>query len=146
MTKLKSSLSGKTYDIYIAAPLFNKMELARNENICKILEAYAYRCYLPQRDGGEASKGAERWKLFENDVEALSNSACVIALIDGAHIDEGTCWEIGYAYACNTPIIMLKTDSRCFMGGNQNVMIDYCGSIYDNIDAAVKHIGGIIQR
>lgn len=36
--------------IYIAAPLFNEMEIERNNSINDLLEVEGFETYLPQRD------------------------------------------------------------------------------------------------
>lgn len=143
MTKY-DTLSGKKYDVYLAAPLFNEMELFRNTAVCDALEASGYKVYLPQRDGGEAALGGERHKLFEGDVRALNNCAMVVALIDGAHIDEGTCWEMGYAYAKQLPVVMFRTDSRDFMQGHLNVMIEHCGIIVGDMKTLFRWVKEVI--
>lgn len=38
--------------IYFVAPLFNEMELKRNEEYTKLLEKWGYNVYLPQREVG----------------------------------------------------------------------------------------------
>ena len=38
--------------IYFAAPLFNEMELRRNEEYTKLIETWGYEVYLPQREAG----------------------------------------------------------------------------------------------
>ena len=38
--------------IYFAAPLFNEMELKRNEEYTILLEKWGYEVYLPQREAG----------------------------------------------------------------------------------------------
>ena len=35
-----------------------------------------------------------------------------MAVCDGPQVDDGTAWEIGYAYAWNIQIYGLRTDSR----------------------------------
>ncbi|MBR6299553.1 MAG: nucleoside 2-deoxyribosyltransferase, partial [Clostridia bacterium] len=35
-----------------------------------------------------------------------------VALLDGAQVDDGTAWEIGYANARGIPVIGLRTDFR----------------------------------
>ena len=50
----------------------------------------------------------------------------VVALLDGAQVDDGTAWEIGYAYAKGMPVIGLRTDFRLCAdsdGGLVNAMI-----------------------
>ena len=36
----------------------------------------------------------------------------MVGIMDGSDPDSGTAWEIGYAYAKGTPIILLRTDFR----------------------------------
>lgn len=38
--------------IHIAVPLFNEMEVERNNSINAILEQEGFETYLPQREGG----------------------------------------------------------------------------------------------
>ena len=38
--------------IYFAAPLFNEMELKRNEEYTNLFEQWGYEVYLPQREAG----------------------------------------------------------------------------------------------
>ena len=48
------------------------------------------------------------------------------AMLDGAQVDDGTAWEIGYAYAKGIPVIGLRTDFRLCAdsdGGLVNAMI-----------------------
>ena len=35
-----------------------------------------------------------------------------MALLDGTQVDDGTAWEIGYAYAKGLPIYGIRTDFR----------------------------------
>ena len=44
--------------------------------------------------------------------DAIDNCTCMVALLDGAQVDDGTAWEIGYAYARDIPIYGLRTDFR----------------------------------
>ena len=42
--------------IYFAAPLFNEMELKRNEEYTNLLEQWGYEVYLPQREAGQCQR------------------------------------------------------------------------------------------
>ena len=44
--------------------------------------------------------------------EAIDNCTCMVALLDGAQVDDGTAWEIGYASARDLPVYGLRTDFR----------------------------------
>lgn len=111
--------------IYLAAPLFDSMELRRNIEVCEMLESLGHEVFMPQRDSGEAFEGADRAELFVSDVTAIGKSNCVVALLDGRVPDEGTVFEMGLAYAWGIPIVALRTDRRSFMQGQHNVMLIY---------------------
>lgn len=113
--------------IYFAAPLFCDMELERNLKECTLLEEAGHSVYLPQRDGGEASKGIDRKILFERDIEALDWCDTVVAYFDGRVPDEGMCFEIGYGFASHKDIYIVSTDMRSFEDGVPNAMLLYAG-------------------
>lgn len=49
----------------------------------------------------------------------------MVAVLDGADVDSGTAWEIGYAYAKGKPVLGLRTDFRTLgIEGNVNLMIE----------------------
>lgn len=110
--------------IYFAAPLFDEMELERNERECRKFELAGHTVYLPQRDAGEAAAGTPRDQLFANDIEALDLCDIVVAYLDGRVPDDGTCFEMGYAYAQGKLVYAVRTDSRSFMDGHLNVMLE----------------------
>lgn len=114
--------------VYFAAPLFCEMELRRNLEATALLEAAGCEVYLPQRDGGEAAKGADRRYLFDTDVQYLDWCDIVIAYFDGRVPDEGMCFEIGYAYAMGKRIIIVSTDQRSFEKGVPNAMLLFAGT------------------
>lgn len=111
--------------IYVAAPLFDEMELQRNLEIATMLEEIGHKVYLPQRDAGEAAAGANRHNIFNCDKQGVYQCDYLLALLDGRVPDEGTCFEMGMAEAWGKPIIVYSTDSRCFMEGHLNVMLEY---------------------
>jgi nucleoside 2-deoxyribosyltransferase len=49
----------------------------------------------------------------------------VVAVCDGPQVDDGTAWEIGYAYGRNIQIFGLRTDTRIVQrsGEQINLMI-----------------------
>jgi len=50
--------------------------------------------------------------IFKGCCNAMAGCTCVVALLDGAQVDDGTSWELGYAYAKGIPIYGLRTDLR----------------------------------
>lgn len=119
--------------IYIAAPLFNEMELERNRRISELLESLGYETYLPQRDGGCVSKivketGLEKEYVEENifnmDISALDECDELLILLDGAVLDDGSCFELGYMFANHKLCNGYKTDVRASYDEKMNLMID----------------------
>jgi nucleoside 2-deoxyribosyltransferase len=50
-------------------------------------------------------------QIFEADVRGIDWADVVVANMDGADPDSGTCWECGYAYR-KKPIVIFRTDFR----------------------------------
>ena len=57
--------------------------------------------------GADAAK-----KIMERDRAAIDACDVVVALLDGTQVDDGTAWEIGYAYAKGKPVVGIRTDFR----------------------------------
>ena len=93
--------------IYFAAPLFNEMELKRNEEYTKLLEKWGYNVYLPQREAGlsaqilknESNDKMEiNKKIFNTDLEGIKNCDILLFLLDCRVADVGVCVEFGIAF------------------------------------------------
>ena len=80
---------------YFAAPLFNEMERNYNTSVVERLEAYVS-IFLPQRDGGlmmqyiksGVSPDRAAGLVFEQDLSAMVAADFMIAILDGANVDE----------------------------------------------------------
>jgi nucleoside 2-deoxyribosyltransferase len=99
-------------NLYIAAPLFTEAERAFNVVLAQALEAEGHRVYLPQRDTPEAEGAGRTAALFAANLSALSSADAVVAVCDGPQVDDGTAWEIGYAYGRGMQVFGLRTDTR----------------------------------
>lgn len=55
---------------------------------------------------------AARRHIFEGCRDAIHAATHVVAVLDGAQVDDGTAWEIGYAHARGLPVWGLRTDFR----------------------------------
>ena len=121
--------------IYIAAPLFNEMEIERNNSINEILEREGFETYLPQRDGGLfydlQQKGFSdkeiKEKIFTLDYFAILGSDIILCLLDGRVLDEGMCIELGIGYALKKQCIGYKTDFRSQDKFGSNIMLEGTG-------------------
>lgn len=122
--------------IYFAAPLFNEMELRRNEEYTKLLEEWGYKVYLPQREAGLSAqilkddkndKLETNKRIFNTDLQGIKESDILLFFLDGRVPDEGACVELGIAYALGKKCIGYKTDDRNLdFTGDDNLFIEGC--------------------
>ncbi|RTE90981.1 nucleoside 2-deoxyribosyltransferase [Bradyrhizobium sp. LVM 105] len=117
--------------VYLAAPLFNPRERAFNDRLTRELEQRNVKVFLPQRDGtllvdmleaGVSQIVAER-RVFAQDIDALRSSDALVAVLDGATIDEGVAFEVGFAYALGLTCVAIQTDVRRALPTGNNPMI-----------------------
>lgn len=75
---------------------------------------------------------------------AIERCACVVALLNGKQIDEGTAWEMGYAYARGLPVYGICADARMADGTGHNrmsaVIAGCLAGLAGNIEDLVKFI------
>ncbi len=107
--------------IYLAAPLFTKAERDFNTALVVLVREAGYEIFFPQDDSPQDDLPD---KVFKADLNGLNQAKIVVAVCDGTPVDDGTAWEIGYAYARGKPVIGLRTDSRAVREGEWvNLMI-----------------------
>ena len=99
---------------YIAGPLFNEGERWFDEQIERIAAEAGFKTFLPHRDGKEGKMKSEAniRAIFTEDVKAIDQSDIVIANLNGITTDDGTSWELGYAYAKGKHLVGVYTDWR----------------------------------
>ena len=122
--------------IYFAAPLFNEMELKRNEEYAQLFEQWGYSVYLPQREAGLSAQILKNTpmeklevhkRIFQTDIEGIQNCDILVIFLDGRVPDEGACVELGMAYAWGKKCIGYKTDARNLdFTGDDNLFIEGC--------------------
>lgn len=96
---------------YLAGPLFDEGERWWIEQLEALVVDCGFETFLPHRDNPD--KTAENTAvIFENDRDAIDRCDVVVTNLNGVITDDGTAWEIGYAYARGTPIIGIHTDWR----------------------------------
>jgi nucleoside 2-deoxyribosyltransferase len=59
--------------------------------------------------------------IFQTNLAVLTKAEAVVAVCDGPQVDDGTAWEIGYAYARNVQVYGLRTDSRIGQQADERV-------------------------
>lgn len=129
--------------VYIAGPLFSEAELGFNRKLKEAIVQKGFPVYLPQENSEDTAHMRHEHKqsyLFQKNVEIIDESDIIVAVLDGADVDSGTAWEIGYAYAKGKSIFGLKTDFRTLgPEGIINLMID------QSADAIAFDIPGVLE-
>lgn len=132
--------------IYQAGPLFSEAEQQWHRAFkARLLSAgyeviWPYELFSPD-DVKAWGEDAPR-RIMEADKAALDTCDSVVALLDGCQVDDGTAWEIGYAYARNKPVFGIRTDFR--NGGDTrhscvNAMIEgSCKGIARSVDELLQ--------
>ena len=131
--------------IYYAAPLFTDAEREWNLRNASHLRAAGLTVLLPQEfcavfDQAKAAAGTPPFDLiFAACRDHLDQADAVLAIIDGADPDSGTCWEAGYAYAKGKPIVSLRTDWRPGEDGGANAMLTRSSvAVVRNLSSAIS--------
>ena len=110
---------------YIAGPLFNEGERWFDEQINALAEAAGFVTFLPHRDGPPELAGERDPEgIFRVDLENLERADLVVANLNGVTSDDGTAWELGYAYARGKHLVGIYSDMRLtFPGEVVNLML-----------------------
>ena len=100
-----------TVRAYIAGPLFDEGERWWIESVEALVADAGLETFLPHRDNPPktADNVAE---IFANDRRGIDACDVVIASLNGLTTDDGTAWELGYAFARGKHLIGLHTDWR----------------------------------
>jgi nucleoside 2-deoxyribosyltransferase len=111
--------------IYLAGPLFTEAERDFNIRLATRLEKLGHAVFLPQRDTPQDGGADRARRVFAADLHGLQGADAVVAVCDGALVDDGTAWEVGYAHARGIPIYGLRTDPRTVRPDERfNLMIE----------------------
>lgn len=97
--------------LYVAGPLFTQAERAWNERLAAALADAGHDVFLPQAEV-KAIASLDADTIFRVDVDGVRSAEAVVAILDGADPDSGTCFECGLAYALGLPIVAVRTDFR----------------------------------
>lgn len=134
--------------VYLAAPLFSVAERTYNKVVAAEIGKVAD-VFLPQDNGlllmdllaaGVNQDDAYK-RIFDADWAAVQASNLLIAILDGACIDDGVAVEIGLARASNIPCVGLKTDWRTQLPTGDNPMIvGALLKIFNSVDQLIKYI------
>lgn len=97
-------------DIYLAGPLFTDAETAFNLALATKLRAARHTVFLPQQ---QCEGLVTPRDIFFGCLNGLIGSQIVVAVLDGADGDSGTCWECGYAYAKGMKVRLRTAPRTC---------------------------------
>lgn len=125
--------------IYFAGPLFSAAERDWNATVAAALRRAGHEVFLPQ----EQEPGKDAAGIFATDVGGIDWAQGLVAIMDGADPDSGTCWEVGYAYR-KKPIVLVRTDMRSndgSGGSGYNPMLTESATIrVDAVAAPIDHV------
>jgi nucleoside 2-deoxyribosyltransferase len=131
--------------IYFAGPLFSAAERDWNATLATALRTAGHEVFLPQ----EQEPGKDAPGIFATDVGGIDWANCLVAIMDGADPDSGTCWEVGYAYQ-KKPIVLLRTDMRRNEGSGgsgYNPMLTEAATIrIEAVAASIDAIAGEVLQ
>lgn len=129
--------------VYLAGPLFSHADQAWHRAAKSRIEAETGHTVIWPFELFDQAEIA-RWGLDAPRVimadcrDALAASGLMIALLDGAQVDDGTAWEVGFAHARGIPVIGIRTDFRQagdVPGATVNAMIQAsCAVIVKTVD------------
>jgi nucleoside 2-deoxyribosyltransferase len=131
--------------IYLAAPLFSEAECDFNRKLKNELHSLGFKVFLPQEDSNNVHDKINRQMIiFNKNLAGIENSDILVSIIDGADVDSGTAWEIGYAFAKGKPVIGLRTDFRSLgIEGTVNLMIERSVVLCMSISELLNHLKSI---
>lgn len=125
--------------IYLAGPLFTQAERAWNRGLAAALRRHGHDVFLPQDEVQDlASLDADA--IFRLDVEGVRGAEAVVAVLDGADADSGTCFECGLAFALGIPIVAVRTDFRGGGDALPNQRLATVNLMLSQAAAAVVHV------
>ena len=105
MTNIKPLKEGKKHHVYIAAPFFNPDQITRVQAIEYLLEKHGFTYFSPRKEVvcPPTATNEQRREAFLSNDRGIREAEFLIAITDDK--DVGTMWEMGLAYAVETPVV-----------------------------------------
>ena len=134
--------------VYQAGPLFTEAEILWHRAFSQKLTTAGYEVQWPgdfftQEEIDAWGEDAPE-HIMNRDRAAIDACDVVVALLDGVQVDDGTAWEIGYAFAKGKSVVGIRTDFRNAgdtAHGKVNAMIEgSCVGIAKDFDGVLKLI------
>jgi len=120
--------------VYMAGPLFDEGERWWIEKMEKLVHQSGFRTFLPHRDTPIKTEYNAR-EIYLKDKAIIDECTLIIANLNGITTDDGTAWELGYAFANGKYSIGYFSDwRRRFPHEKVNLMIE------ESLDVLVEDI------
>lgn len=111
------------YDFYIASALFSEAETNFNYGLTRQLEMMGMKIFLPQESNKYQDIAKHGTRLcYEGNINGILASKAMIAICEGADVDSGVSWEVGFLKGMNfvmgnmripkRKLFLLRTDLR----------------------------------
>jgi nucleoside 2-deoxyribosyltransferase len=130
---------------YIAGPLFDEGERWFIEGLEARVAALGFDTFLPHRDNPAKTEHNVR-TIFDNDKGAIDRCDVIVANLNGITTDDGTAWELGYAFASGKYGIGLFTDWRARFPARLEVVnlmmqcsLNVVARSIDEVESALTH-------
>ena len=143
--------------VYFAAPLFTLLERRANRSLAKAIQRELPEAdiLLPQdfkHDGRFNDAKAFRY-IFKECIDQIDSANVVLAWMDGPDADSGTCFEVGYAFAKDIPVVGVRTDFRQNQELGLNIMLSracvkfvYRPSFAEDVGGLARDIARALQK
>lgn len=128
--------------IYLSAALFTLAEQRYNQDLARRLAERGFEVFLPQEIDHQ---GDDQRAVFELNLAGIRGADVVVSLVEGADVDAGVAWEMGYAYALGKPVISVRTDFRNrseHLASPLNLMLYYGSREY--VEDAADPFSGLV--
>jgi nucleoside 2-deoxyribosyltransferase len=125
--------------LYLAGPLFTQAERAWNRDLAAALRRAGHDVFLPQEEVQNLGL-LDADAIFRLDVDGVRAAEAVVAVLDGADADSGTCFECGLAFALGIPIVAVRTDFRGGGDALPNQRLSTINLMLSQAAAAVVHL------
>ncbi len=143
----------RTTTLYFAGPLFTQGERLWNAQVAAGLREQGFDVILPQETAEALMQGGgpfDPQAVFAANVSGIDRCDAVVAVLDGADPDSGTCWECGYAYRSGKPVIGVRTDFRAAgddPGASVNLMLSRsCAALVEPSADGTEGVDWVISR
>lgn len=114
------SPSNRPY-VYVAGPLFDEGERWFIEKVDGLVRERGFDTFLPHRDNPPKTVDNVA-QIFDNDRGGIDRCDVLVANLNGIMTDDGTAWEMGYAFAKGKYTIGLFTDWRARFPNSNEVV------------------------